>query len=42
MDIRRQHLRVARGEIVEAAHLVTLAGEMVGKRRAEETRGSGD
>ena len=42
VDIGRECLRVARGEIVQPAHLMSLAGEVVGKRRAEESRGSGD
>jgi hypothetical protein len=42
MDIRGKGFRIACGEIVQAANLVSLAGKMVGKRRAEETRGSGD
>jgi hypothetical protein len=42
MDIRRKRLWIARGEIVQAAHLVPLSGEMIGKRRAEESCGSGD
>jgi hypothetical protein len=42
MDIRRECLRIARREVIQAADLVSLTGEMVGKRRAEESRGSGD
>src|SRR5512138_3122297 len=42
MDIRRERMRIARGKIIQPADLVSLAGEMIGKRRAEESRGSGD
>jgi hypothetical protein len=42
MDIGCERLRIARGEIVQPADLVPLAGEVVGKRRAEESRGSCD
>jgi hypothetical protein len=42
MNIWRERVRITRGKIVEPADLVSLAGEMVGKRRAEESRGSGD
>jgi hypothetical protein len=31
MDIGRQRLRIARGEIVEPSDLVSFAGEMIGK-----------
>src|SRR5215211_2975927 len=42
MDIWRERLRVARGEVINPTDLVALAGKLVGKRRAEESRGSGD
>jgi len=42
MDIRRQHFRVSSGKVVQSAYLMSLTGEMVCKRRAEETRGSSD
>jgi hypothetical protein len=42
MDIRRERVWIASREIIEPAYLVSLAGEMVGKRRAEESRGSSD
>ena len=42
MDIGRERLRIAGGEIVQPADLMSFAGELVGKRRAEESRGSGD
>jgi hypothetical protein len=42
MNIGSQLLRVSRGEIVEPAYLMSLTRELVGKRRAEESRGSGD
>jgi hypothetical protein len=42
MDVRPESLRITRGEIVEPADLMSLAGKLVGKRRAEESRGSGD
>jgi hypothetical protein len=31
MDIRPERLWIARGKVVQPAHLVSLAGEMVGK-----------
>jgi hypothetical protein len=40
MNIGGKSLRVARGKIVEPTDLVSLTGELVGKRRAEESRGS--
>jgi hypothetical protein len=42
MDIWCQRLWIAGGKIVESADLVSLTGEMVRKRRAEESRGSSD
>jgi hypothetical protein len=42
MDIWSQCLRVTCGEVVEPAYLVSLTGELVCKRRAEESRGSSD
>jgi hypothetical protein len=42
VDIRRKGLRVASGEVIESAHLMTFAGEVICKRRAEESRGSSD
>ena len=42
VDVWRQHLWITGGEIVQPADLVPLAGELVGKSRAEESRGSGN
>jgi hypothetical protein len=42
MNIRSKRLRIARGKIIQPAHLMPLASKLVGKRRAEESRGSGD
>jgi hypothetical protein len=42
MNIGRKSLWIAGGKIVQPAHLMPLAGEVVRKRRAEESRGSGD
>jgi hypothetical protein len=42
MHIRSESLWVARGKIVQTPDLMSLTGKMVGKRRAEESRGSSD
>jgi hypothetical protein len=42
MDVGREYLWIARGQIVQPSNLVSFAGEMVGKRRAEKSRGSRD
>jgi hypothetical protein len=42
VDIGRKGLRVASGEVIESADLMALAGKVVCKRRAEESRGSSD
>jgi hypothetical protein len=40
MHIGRKRLRIAGGEIIQPSHLMPFARKLVGKRRAEETRGS--
>jgi hypothetical protein len=42
MDIRCEGLWIARGEIIQPADLMSLTGKLIGKRRAEESRGSSD
>jgi hypothetical protein len=42
MDIGSESLRIAGGEIVEPTNLMPLPGKLIGKRRAEESRGSGN
>ena len=42
VDIRVEHLWVAGGEVVQAAHHVAFAGKLVGKMRTEESGCAGD
>jgi len=42
MYVRRKPPRIARRQVVQPADLVSLAGQVVGKRRAEKTSRAGN
>jgi hypothetical protein len=42
MDIWAQCFWIPRREVIQTAHLVSFSIKLVGKRRAEESRGSGN
>jgi hypothetical protein len=42
VNIAYEGLGIASGQIIESAHLMSLVGEVIGKGRAEESRGSCD